>query len=67
MKYYSITGNSDGYVVGTGEQDILRIADWKTAAEVVAEASDLMAGGHNVNIRRHPETAPNVKIEKREG
>ncbi|ETR75857.1 hypothetical protein X566_18520 [Afipia sp. P52-10] len=64
MKYYSITGNSDGYVVGTGEQDILRIADWKTAAEVVAEASDLMAG---VNIRRHPETAPNVKIEKREG
>ena len=42
MKHYSITRNSDGYVVGTGEQDVLRVASRRTAVKIVADASGLM-------------------------
>lgn len=42
MKHYSITRNSDGYVVGTGEQDVLRVASKRTAVKIVADASGLM-------------------------
>ncbi len=42
MKHYSITRNNDGYVVGTGEQDVLRVASKRTAVKIVADASGLM-------------------------
>lgn len=42
MKHYSITRNNNGYVVGTGEQDVLRVASKRTAVKIVADASGLM-------------------------
>lgn len=42
MKHYSITRNNNGYVVGTGEQDVLRVSSKRTAVKIVADASGLM-------------------------
>lgn len=42
MTHYSITRNNNGYVVGTGEQDVLCVASKRTAVKIVADASGLM-------------------------
>lgn len=68
MKHYSITRNSSGYVVGTGEQDILRVASRRRAEQVVADASGLlMASGataaHTAGREREEAGADKVVAE----
>jgi hypothetical protein len=52
MKHYSITRNNSGYVVGTGEQDVLRVASRRKAEQVVADASGLLRASDAIAARK---------------